>query len=127
MNQLCPSVNLRSGKGEAKYTRRVKNAAEKSKNWGRGEKEGASEPGLCNGNHMAGGCGSDAPRLQGEAAEQPDTFHETGGKHFLGLPLRHHSSHEEERNESGPRKGGESRGGGQSPEHRRGQEGLHRT
>lgn len=37
---------------------------------------------------MAGGCGSDAPRLLGEATKQPDTFQETGGKHFPGLNLR---------------------------------------
>jgi hypothetical protein len=60
---------------------------------------------------MAGGCGSDAPRLLGEAAKQPDTFQETGGKHFLGLNLRQPSLHQEERNE-GVRKGGKEEGGG---------------
>lgn len=60
---------------------------------------------------MVGGCGSDAPRLPGEAAKQPDTFQETGGKHFLGLNLRQHSLHWEERNE-GAREGGENRGEG---------------
>ena len=48
---------------------------------------------------MAGGCASDAPRLLGEAAKQPDTFQETGGKHFLGLNLRQNSLLREERNE----------------------------
>lgn len=47
----------------------------------------------------------------GEAAKQPDTFQETGGKHFLGLNPRLHSLHQEERNE-GARKGGKYEGGG---------------
>ncbi|XP_070447926.1 basic proline-rich protein-like [Equus przewalskii] len=54
---------------------------------------------------MVGGCGSDAPRLLGEAAKQPDTFQETGGKHFLGLNPRLHSLHQEERNAGGQRVG----------------------
>lgn len=60
---------------------------------------------------MVGGCGSDAPRLLGGAAKQPDTFQETGGKHFLGLNPRQHSLHQEERNERA-REGGKDEGGG---------------
>lgn len=110
-------VTLRLWKGEDKHTR-CKECRRKSKNWGRGGKEGASEPGLCNGNHMAGGCGSDAPRLLGEAAKQPDTFQETGGKYFLGLHPRHHSWHQKARKE---RAGGGGRGArGQPLEDREG-------
>lgn len=47
----------------------------------------------------------------GEAAKQPDTFQETGGKHFLGLNPRLHSLHQEERNE-GAREGRKDEGGG---------------
>lgn len=64
---------------------------------------------------MVGGCGSDAPRLLGEAAKQPDTFQETGGKHFLGLNLRQNSLHREERNE-GASEGGKGWGGGAGEE-----------
>ncbi|XP_058391667.1 serine/arginine repetitive matrix protein 3-like [Diceros bicornis minor] len=60
---------------------------------------------------MVGGCGSDAPRLLGEGAKQPDTFQETGGKHFLGLNPRLHNLHQEEGNE-GAREGGKDEGGG---------------
>lgn len=60
---------------------------------------------------MVGGCGSDAPRLLGEAAQQPDTFQGTGGKHFLGLNPRQHSLHQEKRNE-GARQRGKGKGGG---------------
>lgn len=59
---------------------------------------------------MVGGCSSDAPRLLGEAAKQPDTFQETGGKHFLGLNLRQRSLHREERNEGGQGRGKRTRG-----------------
>lgn len=41
---------------------------------GGGGERSASEPGFCNGNHMAGDCGADAPRLLGEAARQPTPF-----------------------------------------------------
>lgn len=61
---------------------------------------------------MVGGCGSDAPRLLGEAAKQPDTFQETGGKHFLGLNLRQNSLHREERNEGASEGGKDGLGGG---------------
>lgn len=67
---------------------------------------------------MVGGCGSDAPRLLGEAAKQPDTFQETGGKHFLGLNLRQNSLHREERNE-GASEGGKGWGWGGGGVHRR--------
>lgn len=60
---------------------------------------------------MVGGGGSDAPSLLGEAAKQPDTFQETGGKYFLGLNPRLHSLHQEERNR-GPQKGGKRDRGG---------------
>lgn len=86
MDQPRP-LKLRLWRGEERSVRSVKTAEENLGIWDGGEKS-ASEPGLCNGNHMVGGCGSDAPRLRGEAAKQPDTFQETGGKHFLGLNSR---------------------------------------
>lgn len=104
MNQPRP-LKLRLWKGEERSALSGKTAEENLRIWGGGGEESALEPGLCNGNHMVGGCGSDAPRLLGEAAEQPDTFQETGGKHFLGLNSRQHSLHREKRNE-GAREGG---------------------
>lgn len=110
MNEPTASVKCTPReRGREKYTDR-KGCRRKFKNRGGGGEESALEPGLCNGNHMVGGCGSDAPRLLGGAAKQPDTFQETGGKHFLGLNPRQHSLHQEERNERA-REGGKERGG----------------
>lgn len=86
MDQPRP-LKLRLWKGEKRSAHSVKTAEENLEIWD-GSENSASEPGLCNGNQMVGGCGSDAPRLLGEAAKQPDTFQETGGKHFLGLNSR---------------------------------------
>lgn len=97
MNQPRP-LKLYLWKKEDRSARTVKTPKENLRIGGGGGEESASEPGLCNGNHMVGGGGSDAPRLLGEAAKQPDTFQETGGKYFLGLNPRLHSLHQEERN-----------------------------
>lgn len=110
MNQLHP-LNICLWRGRKEKHAQCKKCRRKSKNWGWSEEATASEPGLCNGNHMVGGCSSDAPRLLREAAKQPDTFQETGGKHFLGLNLRQQSLHQEEWNE-GARNEGKDKGGG---------------
>lgn len=88
MNQPRP-LKIRLWKGEERRSAHtVKTAKENLRIGGGGGEESALEPGLCNGKHMVGGCGSVPRRLLGEAAKQPDTFQETGGKHFLGLNPR---------------------------------------
>lgn len=110
MNQPRP-LKLYLWKKEERSACTVKTPKENLRIGGGGGEQSALEPGLCNGNHMVGGCGSDAPRLLGEAAKQPDTFQETGGKYFLGLNPRLHSLHQEERN-----KGARERGKGNGEE-----------
>lgn len=63
-----------SGRKGERSAHRVKAAEENLRIWGGGGEKSAFEPGLCNGNHMVGDCGSDAPRLLGEAARQPTPF-----------------------------------------------------
>lgn len=66
MNQPRP-LKVRLWTGEERSADTVKTAKENLRIGGGGGEESALEPGLCNGKHMVGGCGSDPRRLLGRS------------------------------------------------------------